>query len=710
MNHWAGLQTRIFALTLGLFVLIVSLSSYNFYAFTNRQIDGAITSKLTVAQNFYVSHLKALEQTLDIKLNHFLHSNLDYLADLQEGSSPSSENVITKFSNQNNVDFAWLLDSYKNVVAGENSILLTGIPVYKNKLKDSPQNFWIEFLNGDLILFRAKSIPSNDQISWILVGHKLSSTLLSQSTADSETDLMILVHSGETLEQVIGSSPYASYLENLNFRRFYAPEKVQKIQANNLPLYTSSLDLNNFGSYELSILAASEYQSEINFYQDLLTYTIPLIVFGLMVGVLGSFLIAKSINRPTAKLINDMQRIAKGDYKKLTPKGNVQDSAFVEPLMQMQEAIASRELKLKSRIEELVKSRIEEHKSKRNLNLRKIANANNAKQVRDFDNFYQTSLYPIDAIINLTSEIQNQPDAIDSARKAKAVRSWGTYLLHIFELVLMKTETIQHTKVEVNIFEFLEDIKTMIDGYTSTKGIEIELDFGMPLPKTAKFEWSLVKHILLTLCTTSLQNTTSSKITLQASYKKTKSLICFSIIESAAKDADGFYNSRMEKMGNALPRLGTNSGSKLSGIEQTAISLGGKIDIQTLKTKGSITSIQIPASVENDEWIENLQRDDLYRPFELSNEVQGFAAKTPSLLSDISEAYASEEWQELRKLCEKLAEIGYEEDLRTLTELAKDLEQAISSKDESEIWNSYEALFIEMSAIMENPKIASNDN
>ncbi|MEP2653610.1 MAG: ATP-binding protein, partial [Paraglaciecola sp.] len=483
---------------------------------------------------------------------------------------------------------------------------------FAQNLDQAQQNMpWIAIVGNQPFMMSADPIKAPATIGWLLMGKRINQTFLSRTKNLMSLDINILV------QQQDQSSILLSTLEN--------SQAIQKELVHLSEIFVTKNNLSDMHIIEAGddvVLPFSIFEDDQRHFVVVLQDSIsawlqtrnafmlellPFFIVGVLLALLGSFFIARSITRPVSRLLEVAQLVAGGSY---TEKINISEKSELGELARefsnMQNAVMEREQKIKDQAEEirqthLIKYQVELAQKEQNL----AASATEAKTLF-LANVSHEIRTPLNSIVGY-SQILNDPDAStqEKHKAVQAVHSGGQYLLNIVNDVLdlskIEAGKIQLNKTETSLVDVLDEVTSHIEGFAQEKHLTFNVKLNFPLPEKIVTDGTRLTQILLNLCNNAIKFTQKGKVDVQVHLDSFRRRLIFVVSDTGPglSDEQQLRLFTAFSQGNQLINRkygGTGLGLYIS--KQLTEILGGHIKVTSQEGLGSQFAVYIP-------WVES---------------------------------------------------------------------------------------------------------
>lgn len=348
-----------------------------------------------------------------------------------------------------------------------------------------------------------------------------------------------------------------------------------------------------------------------------------LFTFGaLLIGLLVSFLTAKSLTDPLYRLIDTMKRIRKGDKDAVADENGVAEvgqlshefNLMLDTLKQNETELQHTQKSLRQDIRQRVK--VEKEIRDLNDNLETIvqdrtkaleeekekAEASNRAKSAFLANMSHELRTPLNAILGFSTLMTQSSDIPETEKdNLKIINHSGEHLLQLVNDVLdMSKIEAGHVRLDAEDFdlgELIRNITDMMRIRASEKGLQLLVDQTSKFPRIIHGDAPKLRQILINLLSNAIKFTNQGGITLRLDTLEDDDcnlVLKFEIEDSGTgieqKDIDRIFMP-FEQLANATSQKGTGLG--LAITRQFVNMMGGDIHVQSKLNEGSIFSFSI---------------------------------------------------------------------------------------------------------------------
>lgn len=210
---------------------------------------------------------------------------------------------------------------------------------------------------------------------------------------------------------------------------------------------------------------------------------------------------------------------------------------------------------------------------------------------------------PTNSIVGFTSLLNDNKLTSTQAEYVNALKSNAQELLSLIndliDLAKIETGSFQQNSLEINLRNFLNDIKNLFIEKPDYKNINLEIQIDSSVPNTLVLDSQKLKYILINLITYLINLTPTKKINIVSSFNAKKQLVIKvvdnDIVLPSSKINDFFSPSSIRELTNK--KLNDITILTLALTKKYINLLGGEIEIISSLNKGTIISFYIKSDV-----------------------------------------------------------------------------------------------------------------
>jgi len=335
-------------LLLAVMVLLLALVYRSTYQHTLSQVAGQLNFAHAVLNNELQSRRQAQSAMADLIAKDF--TLLGEIADLiaspqQEAQSLSA--ALESFASRSQASFALVSAPQGLILAGTSGELLPGAPLPWNGLldKDEPQSAERLVVFGERVLhINATPIfaPRPNLMGWLLMAFELDDQATAHLARLSGADVALLDGSPGQYRVLASNLPALPRAE-LASHLLPNAAGVFRFELQGLEQVALRAPLTGTSS-ELQVLLMRSLSAELADYQPLQWQLASIFAIALLLAGLGALWIANTVSRPLSQMVDNVRRIASGDYQvPMETQASGEVGLLAREFVAMQQGIAERE-------------------------------------------------------------------------------------------------------------------------------------------------------------------------------------------------------------------------------------------------------------------------------------------------------------------------------------------------------------------------------
>ncbi len=202
---------------------------------------------------------------------------------------------------------------------------------------------------------------------------------------------------------------------------------------------------------------------------------------------------------------------------------------------------------------------------------------------------------PLTAIIGFAETTLETGQTIEERLEAIGIviRN-GKHLLQvineILDLAKIESGKLEIEKLDVSLFELVQDVKSLLTIQAQEKGLEFDVEYSFPLPRKIVSDPTRVKQILLNLGSNAIKFTKKGSVTIKVSCDCDNQQVLFKVTDSGI----GMSPSQLNKLFTPFTQADQSTTRKYGGTglglcisKQLAEMLGGTISVESEVGVGS---------------------------------------------------------------------------------------------------------------------------
>jgi signal transduction histidine kinase/DNA-binding response OmpR family regulator len=605
---WTPLLRKIFLLVVSLFTIVFALTLLSIYQAAYNQAEREFLSRLNVGKNVFMNEVRLAKQHLDSSVETIAKDWALRSAIGQGEDTKSIRSVLFNHGQRINADIAVVVNKEFELIAQFGGEDVTVVSALAKSLDKTQQNQpWMAMIGDAPFIVSAEPIRAPATIGWLLVGKKLNLPFVERIKTLISLDINLLVLKPKHTLIALSTEQNTSMIEQ-ELRDvagdFIAKGGMAMMHfTQNQKFAVMPFDLFTNHQQQFVVVLQDSMSDWLKTRNLFMLELVPYFIAGVLLALLGSFLIARSITRPVGRLLKAAKSVASGNYSeqiKIAEKSELEELA--REFGNMQQAVMEREQKIKDQTEEIrqtntVKYQVEIAQKEQQL----AASATEAKS-RFLANVSHEIRTPLNSIIGY-SEILSDPAASkDEKRKATlAVHNGGQYLLSIvndvLDLAKIEAGKIQLNKQDTDLIELLDEVSAYVEGFAIEKHLNFKLKVHFPLPKEVNTDATRLKQILLNLCNNAIKFTDTGRVDLQVHLDAFRKRLIFVVSDTGP----GMSDEQQLRLFTAFSQGNQSTSRKYGGTglglyisKQLTEMLGGHIKVTSQVGDGSQFAVYMP--------------------------------------------------------------------------------------------------------------------
>lgn len=609
---WTPLQKKLFILVVSLFSLVYLLTLYSVYSAAYNQAERDYVTRLNVGRNVFLNEI-------NVTRGHF-NSNVETIAKdwalrSAVGQSVDTESINSILSNHAariDADAALIVDNDMQQVAffavRKGPQLLPDGLLLSNQQK---QQTWLARIGSDVFLISAKPILAPARIGWLIMGKRLSEDFISRIRELISLDINLIVQQEQGSELAISSMPTAMHhqtlLAHINQGNSPLMGEVEIIKSRQDELVLMPFLLSNTAKQKFIVVLQDSIAGSLKSLNIFMLELVPYFLIGVLMAILGSYYIARSISRPVGRLLQAAKRVASGHY---TEQIHVSERSELRELAAefrlMQDAVMERESKIKEQAEQIKladKHKYEAAIARREQQIAEQATEAKSRFLANVSHEIRTPLTAMigysDMLLDTLSTRQQAPQ--DEVQAINALSSNGRHLMHIVNEVLdvskIEANKIELEYLDVDLLPLIENIHISLQSLAASKGIDFSIQHHFPLPARVNTDPTRLTQILLNLCNNAIKFTEQGQVELAIHLNQFDQQLCFEIRDSGV----GISEEQQKHLFDAYTQADQSTSRKFGGTglglyicQELTRLFEGSIDVQSTLHQGSTFTVSLP--------------------------------------------------------------------------------------------------------------------
>lgn len=605
---WTPLFRKIFLLVVSLFSLVFALTLLSIYQAAYNQAEREFVARLNVGKNVFMNEVVIAKQHMDSSVET-IAKDWALRSAVGQGQDPDFiESVLFNHSQRINADIAVVLDKHFDLVAQFavqdkffDSSFAKGLETQQQ------EHAWIAMVDSEPYIVSAEPIKAPATIGWLLMGRKLSRDFLQRAKSLISLDINLILFSSETSTLALSTTNHphtvAKDIQNIAAQYVGSSEQAELGTSANKDLVFLPFELFAYNQRTFIVVLQDSMGAWLTSRNLFMIELLPFFIVGILLALLGSFLIARSITRPVGRLLEAAQSVASGNYsEKIYVSEKSELGELASEFGNMQHAVMEREQKIKDQAEEIrqtntIKYQVEIAQKEQQL----AATATEAKG-RFLANVSHEIRTPLNSIIGYSELLSDLNASSEDKKKATlAIHSGGQYLLNIVNDVLdlskIEAGKIQLNHTDTSLLELLDEVSTYMEGFALEKHLNFKRQLHFPLPEELNTDSTRLKQILLNLCNNAIKFTDKGQVELQVRLDTFRKRFIFVVTDTGP----GMTDEQQLRLFTAFSQGNQSSSRKYGGTglglyisKQLVEMLGGHIKVTSQVGQGSQFAIYMP--------------------------------------------------------------------------------------------------------------------
>ncbi|WJG09412.1 ATP-binding protein [Aliiglaciecola sp. LCG003] len=612
---WTPLQIKIFVLVVSLFSLVFTLTLVSVYNAAYNQAERQFLSRLNVGRNVFLNEIANAKSQLDVNVETI---SKDWALRSAIGTAEDTESIRTvlfNFGNRIEADIALVLDKDFMLITqygGQDDDIAQALG--RRLSQSQQQRAWIAMVANEPYLVSAEPIRAPGIIGWLIMGKKLNLSLLARIKTLISLDINLAVVTGDTSVVPLSSAQNDPMMvEKIQQTSLMLPDQRRPIEFQTVDARETVLlpfVLFEDEQHQFVVVLQDSIQVWLKTLREFMLELLPFFLVGVLLAVLGSYYIARSITRPVGRLLDAAKRVASGQYSEtIEISGKSELGELAHEFAAMQHAVMIREQKIKDQAEEIrqtnkAKYQIEIIQKEQQL----AASANEAKN-RFLANVSHEIRTPLNSIIGYSEMLSDQHASQQQIHQATlAINHSGHYLLNIVNDVLdlskIEAGKIQLDRADVCLVSLLNEVCSYMRGFAEEKNLQFGLQLHYPLPQYCNIDGTRLKQILLNLCNNAIKFTAQGRVDLQVYLDNSKGRFIFVVSDTGlgmSEEQQLRLFTAFSQGNQAINRKYGGTGLGLHISKQLIEMMGGHIKVTSQEGIGSQFAVYLPWTPAQDE-------------------------------------------------------------------------------------------------------------
>ncbi len=605
---WTPLQIQIFVLVVSLFSLVFALTLFSIYNAAYNQAERQFVARLNVGYNVFVNEITNAKEQLDLSVDTIAKDWALRSAIGGGEDAASIRSVLFNFGNRIEADIALVLDKQYQLIAqygGEDLAVTNALAM---DLDDSQkQKAWIAMVDGDPFLVSAEAIRAPSVIGWLIMGKKLNLTLLERIKNLISLDINLASVGNEQTQIVLStfdnSPQLVGELESLATQFTSSSDLFYMHKLDEMEVATLPFTLFEGKQQTFVVVLQDSTKGWMKTLELFMLELLPFFLLGLLLAVIGSYYIARSITRPVGRLLEAAKLVASGRYTEtINVSGRSELGELAKEFGNMQKAVMEREQKITDQAEEIrqtnkAKYQIEMVRKEQQL----AVDATEAKG-RFLANVSHELRTPLNSIIGYSEMLMDDSASADEKDKAtQAINSGGQYLLNIVNDVLdlskIEAGKIQLEYEDTCLVSLFAEVQSYMEGFAKEKNLEFGLKLNYPLLANINIDPTRLKQILLNLCNNAIKFTAEGRVDMQVYLDRNRDRFIFVVSDTGL----GMSEEQQLRLFTAFSQGQQSSDRRYGGTglglyisKQLIEMMGGHIKVTSQQGLGSQFAVYLP--------------------------------------------------------------------------------------------------------------------
>ena len=433
----------------------------------------------------------------------------------------------------------------------------------------------IILINGNPYQMVVVPIMAPDVIGWLCVSFKISHMLVEELQQLTQADISLLqIWHPDQFSLLTSSLPDSmsqsllTELTNTDWRRLDSVTlTLDKTR------YLSSISsLATYEKFSIIAVLQKSLDKELIPFRKLQWYLLAIAVFSLLLALMGSLLVSRSVSRPVKKLLSGVRKVGKGQYNHRITVNSADEIGEL--------GLAFNEMVIRKEQQEAMRLAKE--------------SAETASQAKsDFlANMSHELRTPMNSILGYAQLLQrNDLPAQKQGKALQTIEQSGQHLLslinEILDLSKIESGHLQLQPDTFNLRQMLDNIVETLQTRAESKGLSLEHEFPPNTDQWLIFDKKRLLQVLINLLTNAIKYTESGKVIfkVQMIAEKYRFSVTDTGIGIEQQDLDDIFTSfhQLHKTKNFVE--GTGLGLAIS--EQLVQLLGGQLQVSSQVGKGS---------------------------------------------------------------------------------------------------------------------------
>lgn len=605
---WTPLQRKIFLLVVSLFTLVFALTLVSIYQAAYNQAEREFVTRLSVGKNVFMNEIVIAKQHLDSSVETIAKDWALRSAIGQGEDAESIKSVLFNHGKRINADIALVLDKRFMLIAQYGGEDLTVDRFLAQNLDDKQQNrAWIAMVGNEPFIMSAEPIKAPATIGWLLMGKKLNLPFLNRIKTLISLDINFLVV-GNNQNQILLSTQENSSVVQRELQQVTATYVAQGARVDMHVMGTDDwvalpFAIFNNKQQHFVVMLQDSISDWLKNRNAFMLELLPFFIVGVLLALLGSFFIARSITRPVGRLLQAAKLVASGSYTdqiKVSEKSELGELA--REFSSMQSAVMEREQKIKDQAEEIRQTNTIKYQVEIAHKEQQLAASATAAKSRFLANVSHEIRTPLNSIIGFSEILSDEnADESDRTKAILAVHNGGQYLLNIVNDVLdlskIEAGKIQLNKADISLVGLLQEVTAYMEDFAREKHLDFNIKLNFPVPYEFNSDPTRLKQILLNLCNNAIKFTHQGHVDLHIHWDTLRQRFIFVVSDTGP----GMSDEQQLRLFTAFSQGNQSTSRKYGGTglglyisKQLVEMLGGHIKVTSQEGQGSQFAVYMP--------------------------------------------------------------------------------------------------------------------
>ncbi|MFA3790893.1 ATP-binding protein [Aliiglaciecola sp. SL4] len=605
---WTPLQIKIFVLVVSLFSMVFALTLLSIYNAAYNQAERQFLSRLSVGRNVFLNELANAKSQLDLNVETVSKDWALRSAIGQGEDSESIRTILFNFGSRIDADVALVLDKKFTLISqygGEDDEVVQALG---RELSDEQKHqAWITMMGEHPFLVSAEPIRAPGVIGWLIMGKKLNLSLFNRIKSLISLDINLTVVSDNQALLPLSTINNDDFLNQaITKSSVMLPDQSRSIEFQTVDTHDTVLlpfMLFEDNRRQFVVVLQDSIQSWLKTLRQFMFELLPFFAVGLLLAVMGSYYIARSITRPVGRLLDAAKLVASGKYNEtiqVSEKSELGELAL--EFGNMQHAVMEREQKIKDQAEEIRQTNKAKYQIEIVQKEQELAKSANEAKNRFLANVSHEIRTPLNSIIGYTQVLDDaQASHQEKQQATQAINSSGQYLLNIINDVLdlskIEAGKIHLQNIDTCTVSLLNEVQSYMRRFAAEKSLEFNLQLHFPLPRFINTDPTRLKQILLNLCNNAIKFTDEGKVELQVYFDSYKRRLIFVVSDSGvgmSEEQQLRLFTAFSQGSSAINRKYGGTGLGLYISKQLIEIMGGHIKVTSQEGEGSQFAVYLP--------------------------------------------------------------------------------------------------------------------